>query len=237
MPPKSKRVKSRLPLLPGIASDPRPTDTEVEAYDFIRRRLRELEWVVKNPSLNTGGQVWTQNQCFAHPEIKRALGLTRPENIIKLRENAVWVIEAKPLRKQLAQAVDEAVNFYSKAINKECGKKLQALIASGVAGNEESGYLVKTMICLGGKWRVVTINGHDATGLLSPIDVKTLLTNGESDIHEFAPPSVYFFKLQNESMKHSILAVSTKMIAPRQWPHFCFLLSKNRLISTWICPS
>jgi type I restriction-modification system DNA methylase subunit len=169
-------------------------ESEVEAYDFIRRRLRELEWVVKNPSLNTGGQVWTQNQCLSHPEIKRALGLTRPENIIKIKESAVWVVEAKPTRKQLAQALDEAVNFYSKPINQKCKGKLQALIASGVAGNEASGYLVKTVIRLDGRWRTVTKNRQEATGLLSPADVNTLLTQGDSDIHDFAPPQRLFLQ-------------------------------------------
>ncbi len=27
---------------------------------------------VSNESLNTGGQVWTQNQCLSHPEMKKA---------------------------------------------------------------------------------------------------------------------------------------------------------------------
>lgn len=182
-----KRQTAQAQLLP-IA------ETEVEAYDFIRRRLRELEWNVKNPSLNTGGQVWTQNQCLTHPEIKKALGQTRPENVIKIRENMVWVIEAKPVRKLLEKALDEAVNFYSKAINSKCRNKLQAVIASGVAGNEESGYLVKTMIRIDGRWRAVTINGQEATGLLSPSDVTTLLKIGEADIHEFAPPQRLFLQ-------------------------------------------
>jgi type I restriction enzyme M protein len=169
-------------------------ETEVEAYDFIRRRLRELEWNVKNPNLNTGGQVWTQNQCLAEPELKKALGLTRPENVIKVREGMVWVIEAKPYRRQLAEAVDEAVNFYSKAINDTCKRRMQAVLASGVAGNEESGYLVQTKIRINGRWHIVTLNGHEATGLLSPADVNTLVTTQDSDIHEFAPPQRLFLR-------------------------------------------
>ena len=49
---------------------PVPAETEVEAYGFIRKQLGDLGWIVKNPSSRTGGQVWTQNQCLAHPEIK-----------------------------------------------------------------------------------------------------------------------------------------------------------------------
>jgi len=169
------------------------TESEVEAYDYIRRQLRDLGWIVKNPSLGTGGQVWTQNQCLAHPEIKKALGQNRPENVVKLKENLVWVIEAKPQRKQIHQALDEAVNYYSKPINESRGK-LKAILASGVAGNEQSGYLVTTQIRLDGKWHTVTINGQEATGLLSPKDVTTLLEQNDPDIHEFAPPQRLFLQ-------------------------------------------
>jgi type I restriction enzyme M protein len=169
------------------------TESEVEAYDFIRRQLRELGWNVKNPSLGTGGQVWTQNQCLSHPEIKQTLGQHRPENIVKLKENLVWVIEAKSSRKQIHQALDEAVNFYSREINKGKGK-LRAVLASGVAGNEDTGYAVKTVIRLDGEWHPVTINSQEATGLLSPQDVSTLLDSGGSDVHEFAPPQWLFLQ-------------------------------------------
>lgn len=54
---------SEMGLLEKVSS----ADTEVEAYDFIRRQLRELGWVVKNPNSNSGGQVWTHNQCLGHP--------------------------------------------------------------------------------------------------------------------------------------------------------------------------
>ncbi|MBA4179200.1 MAG: DNA methyltransferase [Anaerolinea sp.] len=172
---------------------PRSAKSEVEAYDYIRRQLRELQWRVRNPSLGTGGQVWTQNQCFSHPEIKAALGLLRPENIVKLTERYLWIIEAKAERRQLAAAVDEAVNLYSKPINDLKGS-VEALLATGIAGDEEAGYIARTMIRTKGKWRVVTINGQEATGLLAPDDVRALIDSGESDIHEFAPPQWLFLQ-------------------------------------------
>jgi len=167
--------------------------SEVEAYDYIRRQLRELQWVVKNPSLSTGGQVWTQNQCLSHPEIKAALGLQRPENVVKLSEHLLWVIEAKASLKQLDQAVDEAQDLYAKPINDLKGG-IEAVLATGIAGDEDSGYIARTMILLGGKWQVVTINRQEATGLLSPEDVRTLLDGGTADIGEFAPPQWLFLQ-------------------------------------------
>ena len=176
--------------------------TEVEAYGFIRDGLRALEWIVKNPSLGTGGQVWTQTQCLAHPKIKAALGLNRPENIVKLTEKHLWVIEAKASRKQLSLAVDEAVSFYCKKINDAPGK-MRAVLATGVAGDTDSGFLVKTMIRLDdGQWHVVKINGQESTGLLSPASVKFLLASQTADIRDYAPPQYLFLRAAERINKY-----------------------------------
>ena len=97
--------------------------TEVEAYEYVRCQLRNLDWIVKNPSLGTGGHVWTQNQCFDHAEIKKALGRTRPENIVKVAEELLWVIEAKSTRKQADRAMREATHDYADKIysRRHCG--------------------------------------------------------------------------------------------------------------------
>lgn len=167
--------------------------TEVEAYGHIRRQLRELGWVVKNPSLNTGGQVWTQNQCLSHPVMKEAFGKKRPENVVKVSESVVWIIEAKAERKQLDQAVSEAADFYAKPIN-DLGKGLKAALATGVAGDEESGYVARTKIRIDGAWQTVTINGQEATGLLTAKDVHFLVDKQTSDVHEFSPSQWLFLQ-------------------------------------------
>ena len=180
---------NQLSLLP--ASLPKPKETEVEAYAFIRHQLRDLGWTVKDPSKGGSGQVWTQNQCLADPHMKAAFGLARPENVVKLSEKFVWVIEAKSTRKELNKALDEATTFYCEKINGTKGQ-YKALIATGVAGNEDAGYLMRTAIRLDGKWHIVTINKQEATGLLSPDDIQVLLKDGGSDVHEFAPPQWLF---------------------------------------------
>ena len=168
----------------------RPVQSEVEAYDFIRSQLRALGWVVKDPSKTANGQVWTQNQCLAHAHIKSALDKSRPENIVKLSESSLWVIEAKAERKKLSKAIGEATDYANK-INNVPGQT-QAFLATGVAGSEDLGYLIRTKAFLGGQWEEVTINGHTATGLLSPQQAGTLLTDLVSDVHEFAPPQLLF---------------------------------------------
>lgn len=179
--------------MPDLTAKGRSSATEVDAYAYIRERLKDSGWNIKNPSRHPMGQVWTQNQCLSDPGIRERLGAKRPENIIKISETKLWVIEAKANRKDLELALSEAVDYYSERIN-ECGP-YRAIIASGVAGNEDTGlYLVKNKIRIDGVWHTVTINRQDATSLLSPKDVATLLSQNTSDISDFAPPQKLFLK-------------------------------------------
>ena len=93
-----------------------PTSTEVDAYIFIKTALRALGWDTRNPEKVPGGQVYTQNECLSHPEIKRFLHLERPENIIKVTEKILWVIEAKRTHGELSKALSEA-EAYAKKLN------------------------------------------------------------------------------------------------------------------------
>lgn len=157
-----------------------PVETEVEAYVFIRDHLKSLGWDVRNPTTHPQGRVWTQNQCHANPEIKNRLGATRPENIVKLSETRLWVIEAKRSRTQLSQAIREAELDYARPIME--GKVLSVPLISGVAGNETSGYEIRTKLLVGDKYQEVTINSRAATGLLDPATVDILLETGCPDI-------------------------------------------------------
>lgn len=167
--------------------------TEVEAYGFIRAKLSEVGWIVKDPNRSANGQVWTQNQCLGHDEIRKALGSTRPENIVRVATDKLWIIEAKAARKQLDIAINEAIDDYATPINKINGS-CRAVLATGAAGNEATGYLVATRILIGGKWKPVTINGQEATGFLSPKDVQALFASGGSDVSDFAPPQHLFLQ-------------------------------------------
>lgn len=171
---------------------PPATESEVEAYGFIREQLREIGWSVKNPSRHAGGQVWTQNQCFAEPALKEALGLTRPENLVKLSETKVWVIEAKRERIQLNQALKEAEEVYARPINE--GGKFTAPLITGVAGNDSTGYEVRTQLLVGDTYEPVTINGLEATGLLDPDVVAQLLETGDPAIADVPINEQLFLK-------------------------------------------
>lgn len=185
---------------PGEAAVPKVTETEVEAYAFIREQLRDLGWNFKNPSRYPDGQVWTQNQCLAHPDIKQGLDTMRPEYMVKLAETKLWVIEAKRDRSKLATALAEAEDDYARPIMK--GGKLTVSLISGVAGNDASGYEVRTRILIGDKYVPVTINGSEATGFLDAKHVQQLLDSGKPDIGDLVIDEALFLKAAERINRH-----------------------------------
>ncbi|MXW54020.1 MAG: N-6 DNA methylase [Gammaproteobacteria bacterium] len=155
--------------------------TEVDAYIFIKRKLNELGWDTRNPQRNPDGQVYTQNECLANPYIKAALGRERPENIVKITEGEIWVIEAKSTHGNIDKASNEAKEYASKINSRSI---YSTRIVSGVAGNDDDGFVVKTKYLKNQKWLPVEINGIEATGLLSPNECDTLLSTNQSNIED-----------------------------------------------------
>lgn len=152
-------------------------DSEFRAYKFIEDDLKERGWDTRNPSRHPSGQVWTQGECLQHPDIKAQLGLDKPENIIKVRETVLWVIEAKNEHGKLGQALKEAED-YAKKLNKS--KTLKAPFISGVAGDNTTGYLVRTRYLVGTEYRPITINGKEVSALISPDEAATVLDGGSA---------------------------------------------------------
>jgi type I restriction-modification system DNA methylase subunit len=154
---------------------PKARSSEVDAYLFIKDNLRLLGWDIRNPARHPSGQVFTQSECLADAEIKRCLNLDRPENIIRVSDSVLWVIEAKRHHSQIAQAIAEAEG-YSRQLT--AGGAVQALFASGVAGNDIDSYLVQTKFFVKGKFRPITFNGKAISSLISPEVAKTVLRDG-----------------------------------------------------------
>ena len=132
-----------------------------------------MGWNTRNPERNDDGQVWTQNECLSNPYLKERLKQDRPENIVKISETSLWVIEAKRSHRQIDQAVSEAQGYANKINDDE---KPYVRLVSGVAGNEDDGYIVSTQILVGQTWLTVQINGIDITGFLSLDECQKLLT-------------------------------------------------------------
>ena len=129
----SINLKVRKTLIYQKKKMPTNQNSEVDAYVFIKETLEILGWNTKNPARHSDGQVYTQGECLSHPQIKKALGQTKPENIIKLTETKFWVIESKRNHNQLQQALKEAREYYAKKINED--SQVKTVIITGVAGN------------------------------------------------------------------------------------------------------
>ena len=157
--------------------------TEVDAYVFIKRKLGELGWNTRNPERNDEGQVWTQNECLSNRHLQKCLNLDRPENTVKVTESILWVIEAKRAHGQIDEAVGEAREYATK-INR--GNNYGVRLISGVAGNDDDGYIVRTQLLVNEGWSNVQINGIDTTGLLSPEECRGLLQSNNPNLED--PP-------------------------------------------------
>ena len=152
-------------------------DSEAHAHSFINRQLKMLGWDIRNPERVDGGEVWTENECLSNPAIKASLGLERPEKIVKVSNDVLWVIEAKRSHQQLAQAISEAEEYARQFTGNE---RYQARFISGVAGNPVDSFLVRTRFYDGRNFVPITLNGVDTTGLLPKADLLTILQTGET---------------------------------------------------------
>lgn len=156
--------------------------SEFSSYVFIKNDLGTMGWNTRNPSRTEAGQLYTQQECLDHPEIAAGLKKQRPEYVVKVFEDAFWVIEAKATHAQIDDATSEAID-YAKDINKSA--LVGARIVTGVAGNDDDGYLVTTsFIKLDGKISPVKYNGRRITGFLSPDQARYLVANNTSDLNE-----------------------------------------------------
>jgi hypothetical protein len=157
-----------------------PPATEVDAYVWIKETLKLRGWDIRNPARTSGaGQVFTQNECLSHPDIRAALVLERPENIVMFSEKLVWVIEAKRSHKQLDQATSEAEAYARKISN---GGQLTAKFITGVAGNTLDTFLVRNKMLVGTRYVPITINGAETTALLSREECQQLLDSGRPNL-------------------------------------------------------
>jgi type I restriction enzyme M protein len=169
-------------------------DSEFRAYVFIENSLRVIGWNVKNPNRYEDGEVYTQGECLNNSIIKEHLQTLKPENIVAVKTNIFWVIEAKPQHKQLEQAIKECKD-YCKLLNKT---KILAPLFSAVVGNDNNSYIVKNYYYYNGDWTEIEINGKKTTGFLDRQLAREIIDKNNPYIkdHEIAD-EVYYQKAIN----------------------------------------
>ena len=191
---------------------PRGHLTEKNAYAYIIAALKDLGWNVKNPNRHPEGKVYTDNQALGHPELKKGLGLQRPENVVKLDETTFWVIESKSSRQELEIAVQEAID-YANGINTQSSVK--AVIASGVAGNDDDGYLVRNVYMHKGAFTPICLNGEPLTGLLSSEMADRVIGEDSPDLKDI-PVDEGLFLATAEAVNKELHIGAIKQKRPRK---------------------
>ena len=156
-------------------------DSEVHAYQYIREQLKLLNWDTRNPERAENGQVWTQNECLSNFAIKSCLGLDRPENIVKVSEKVLWIIESKRSHNQLGQAIEEAKDYTRKFQGSD---RYSVRFITGVAGNEIDSFLVRTYFFDGTQFFPIKLNDVEITGFLRQSELLTILDSGNPDVAE-----------------------------------------------------
>lgn len=168
--------------------------SEFHAYTYIKNELSSLGWNVFNPTRRADGEVYTQNECLQNSLIKESFVGDKPENVVIVRDKKFWVIEAKPLHKDIDQAVNE-VKGYAEKLNRN---HIHAPLITAVAGNDEDTYFVKTFYLHKGDWKLVEANGKIMTGLLSKDTARYFIDNDTYKTEEFnLPDDLYYSKAKN----------------------------------------
>lgn len=157
-------MKSKTRSPPPRKSKTSPS--EVQAYIYISKELTEKKGWTKS-------EIYTQGECLKHPEIKKYLIQTKPENVVEINEKVFYVIESKNERKKIDVALKEAREDYADKINQS--NKIKVLFITGIAGNDDEGYISKSQFYQNGKWEDVTENDIELTGLLSKKQVEDIL--------------------------------------------------------------
>lgn len=157
----------------------RPQDSESHAHQFIKNELRIAGWDVRNPERTDTGQVWTESECLYDPAIREALGRDHPENIVRVNNNTLWVIEAKRSHQGLGAALEQSE---SRARQFQGNSRYSVRFITGVAGNPIDSYLARSRFEARGQFLPVTLNGVEATGLLSQELLWSILDSGNPDV-------------------------------------------------------
>ncbi|MDT8922992.1 N-6 DNA methylase [Pseudomonas taiwanensis] len=170
--------------------------SEFSSYVFIKNDLSRMGWNTKNPIRAAGGELYTQQECLDHPGVAEVLGRQRPEYVLKIFEDSLWVIEAKGQQNQIDTAYLEAVD-YARQINNS--SLVKARIVCGVAGNDEEGYLVRTgFVKQDGTIDQVVYNDKFITGLLSPVQARYLVESNSNVLNELVTDEVVLMSIAEQ---------------------------------------
>lgn len=164
-------------------------ETEIHAYTHILKELTEKKGWKKE-------QIYTQNEIQNNVILKRQLGTYAPENIVEFAHNHFYVIEAKSKRIWLNRAIKEAREEYANIINRD--KQGKAIFITGIAGNENEGYIATSQFYHNNEWVTITENNAEVTALLSNSEIERILLNKDPNLKDVEITEEEFLKAAEE---------------------------------------
>ena len=159
---------------------------ESRARYFTREIAQKKGWNINHP--DKGGDVLEEQEISSYfPSI--GLGASRPDFLFTFNGEPKLIIETKNNFKKYQNAIDEAVE-YADTINAAGNYDIK--IAIGVAGDDESGYIVKIKYHKNGRWTAITSKGSELTAIPSKQECAAILTADNSTVEVEIPSSAAF---------------------------------------------
>jgi type I restriction-modification system DNA methylase subunit len=162
--------------------------TEVHAYVHILKELTDKKGWKKE-------QIYTQNEAQNNKLLKEQLDKETPENIVEINPTTFYVIEAKSNRLILGQALKEARDY---AITINRSSQIRALFITGIAGNEQEGYVCSSQYLHDGSWEKITENDAEITGLVSESEASDILITNNPSFKDVEISDKEFLKTAEE---------------------------------------
>ncbi|MCM1385746.1 MAG: N-6 DNA methylase [Bacillus sp. (in: Bacteria)] len=145
---------------------------------LIRNIASQKGWDIKHPQ--KGGDFLEEQEI---EDFFPDCGLegVKPDFLVCKKSLPLIVVEAKNDIKKINEAVNEAVQYADLMNNKG---KYDIKIAVGVAGEEDHGYLFKSVFWNGKKWKALTSKGYELTSFPSVFEVEGALVtnNGTTEV-------------------------------------------------------
>ncbi len=150
-------------------------ENEFHAYEYLKYELlKKKGWI--------NDQLYIRQECLSIKPIAKQLGLTNPDGLIEIGKKEYYVIEAKNARNEIELALKEAREEYAEKINR--GGEVNAHFITGLAGNDSEGFICKSEFLKDGKWKKITENNVELSGLLSKLQVESILKQKDNNIKE-----------------------------------------------------
>jgi len=159
---------------------------ESRARYFVREQARKRGWNVNH--LSAGGS------CLEEQEITDyfkdiGLGTERPDFLFCISGEPLLVIETKNEASKINNALEEAI-YYCTKINTT--KKYKIKIAIGVAGEEDTGYIIEVRFFSKGSWVSLKSKGFEITTIPTKNEIEAAIEANDGTTNVQVPSVTEF---------------------------------------------